>query len=328
MTYDVFRKKLLDACTDNQVLLISHMGPDDDSVGSMLAAKHSLQALTNATVTAAYEGERAKRWLDFAGYDELVFVDDLQPLVNQADVVVFLDGSELHRFSTDELEIAVPTFCIDHHACEEPAFDEYLIEPQRTSVAEMLYELFSDVVDERSARYLLLGIIGDTGNFRYINPDKAHVFSIAEDLVTRGDIDVELFQRTWGATHQEEFAVFAQLMGNAQIVKDSGWPTYCYSLIDEQGEHKDADISGGAHMFVSWIRGVKGVEWGFVLTPRSSGLTACSFRSSGVNVRHIAEGLDVGGGHDKAAGARFKEKPAEALKRIQDWIAKHKPEQS
>ena len=328
MTYEAFRKKLLEACTDNQVLLISHKGPDDDSVGSMLAAKHTLNKLINATVTAAYEGERAKRWLDFKGYEELAFVDDLQPLVDEADVVVFLDGSELHRFSTNELDIQVPTYCIDHHACEEPAFDEYLIEPKRTSVAEMLYELFTDAVDEQSARYILLGIIGDTGNFRYINPEKVHVFTIAEDLVTRGSIDVEEFQKTWGATHQEEFAAFAELMGNAKIVSDSGWPTYCYSLIEERGEHADADISGGAHMFVSWIRGIKGVEWGFVLTPRSSGLTACSFRSSGVNVRHIAEGLEVGGGHDRAAGARFEEKPTQALKRIQDWIANNKPEQS
>lgn len=321
-----FRDALLSACNDNNVLLISHTGPDDDSIGSMLAAKHFLEKLTTADVTAAYEDRPPQRYETFDGFNALTFTDDLQSLVDDADLVVFLDGSELDRFSQEALDISVPTYCIDHHPCEDPVFAEHLINPEKTSTAEILYDLFADELGEETSRYLLLGLIGDTGNFRYLDAQQAYVFSIVQDLVETGDIDMEAFKDSWGQTQREEFEVFSQLMGAAKIIDDSGWPTYCYSTFDDTENFADADISGGAHMFVSWVRGVKGVEWSFVLTARSTGLTACSLRSSGVNVRHIVEGLDVGSGHDRAAGARFEVKPARAAEMIQDWIANNTPE--
>lgn len=323
-----FKKTLLKAAQDKNVLLISHQGPDDDSIGSMLATKHFLEKLTTANVTAAYEDTVPQRFKTFENFDTLTFTDDLQPFVDKADIILFLDGSELHRFSDEELTINVPMFCIDHHQCEEPVFDEYMINPEKTSVAEMIYDLFEEQLDEQASKYILLGLIGDTGNFRYLRAEQAYIFGIVETLVDTGNIDVEKFRDSWGQTQKGEFEAFSQLMGNCKIVEDSNWPTYCYSTLDDTDNHEDSDISGGAHMFVSWVKSVKGVEWSFVLTARSTGRTACSFRSSGVNVRHIAEGLEVGGGHDRAAGARFDVKPQEALKMIQDFIAENEPEQS
>ena len=324
-----FRQALIEACTQaDRVVITSHQSPDDDSVSSTLATKYFLEQRVDAEVRIVYEGSCSQRWKDFAGFDQLEFVEDLRPVCTEADVVVFLDGNELSRFSDHELSLPDASFCIDHHVADEHPFSHAVIDSARTSTAEVLYEvLYERVVDKTAARYLLLGILGDTANFRYVDASKAAVFSVAKDLVEVGDIHVESYQRTYGGTQREEFEVFACLMGNVQIVDDTSWPTYAYALLSTQEAQgfSDEDISGGAHMFVSWLKGVSGIEWGFVLTPRSTGLTACSFRSVSVNVRLIAEGLEVGGGHDKAAGARFEALPHEALQQIQEFVDAHEP---
>ena len=325
-----FKSALLDACRQaDNILITSHMSPDDDSVSSTLACKYFLQSELGVDASIIYEGSSSHRWNDFSGFEQLTFVEDLSESLQAADVILFVDANELSRFTQQEVSLSAKTFCLDHHVTEGHDFDFAVIDETKTSASQVVYEvLYEGEVDAQAAKYLLLGILGDTGNFRYINKQKAGVFLIVKDLVESGDIDIDAYQQGYGGMSQNEFTVFSKLMANATVANHDSWPTHAYSYITkEQAEGcADEDISGAAHVFVSWARSIKGVEWTFVLTPRSTGLTACSFRSVSVNVRHIAEGLDVGGGHDRAAGARFEVSPQEALKQILDYISNNKPE--
>lgn len=331
---DEFDERINDA---SRVMITGHVGPDDDSISSVTSlylylVNHTDHTLN--TVDIVYEADKSDRWEAFDAYHAIDFVDDLTTATEGYDCYVFLDANKPSRFTNAGRPLGADgdRFCIDHHPAEEYRFDHNWVDADRAATADMVYELcYEDVtVSTEEAEHLLLGIIGDTGMFRYVDPDNASVFRTAEALVREGGIKIESFDEKTGGVDQSAFQVFKRLMGNAVIKRVDGWPNMLYSYVseDEVRRYSDEERSSGAHMFVSWAKRVDDVSWGFVYTPRSQDKVAASYRSvpGSVNVQDLAERMDVGGGHVRAAGARFEDISAEeAVEYTLDWMEEHEP---
>ena len=108
-------------------------------------------------------------------------------------MLFFLDSSAWDRVVSKELEnkVGVPgvfSVSIDHHY-DNPGYGTVnILKPEASSTAEILYFLFKDwgvEADKQVAEYLLIGIIGDSGAFRYpttsVNTLKASI-----DLIEKG----------------------------------------------------------------------------------------------------------------------------------------------
>lgn len=333
-----FKTSFDNAVSDaSRILITGHVGPDDDSISSVMSmyrylVDHTEHSLSNVDIV--YEAERSDRWEAFETYEIIDFVDDLTSATAGYDCYIFLDANEPSRFTNADRPLGADgeRICIDHHPADEHVFNHNWIEPDRAATADMVYDLcYADTtVSTAEAEELLLGIIGDTGMFRYVNPDNAGVFSTAEALVREGGIHLESFDEKTGGVDPGAFNVFQRLMGNAVITEVDGWPQMLYSYVDEEEvrEYDDEERSSGAHMFVSWAKRVDNVTWGFVYTPRSQGKVAASYRSvpGSVNVQDVAERMDVGGGHVRAAGARFEDmSAAEAVDKTLSWMDDHDP---
>jgi phosphoesterase RecJ-like protein len=318
-------------------MITGHVGPDDDSISSVTSLYLYLVNHTDHTldsVDIVYEAEYSDRWESFEAYEVIDFVDDLTEATTGYDCFFFLDANKPSRFTNTDRPLGADgqRFCIDHHPTEEYYFDHNWVEPDRAATADMIYDLcYADrTVSTKEAEHLLLGIVGDTGMFRYVKPENASVFATAEALVREGGIKMESFGEKTGGVDPKAFTVFKKLMGNAVITEVDGWPSMLYSYVndDEVRDCSDEERSSGAHMFVSWAKRVDGVSWGFVYTPRSQNKVAASYRSipGSVNVQDLAERMEVGGGHVRAAGARFEDMTAEdAIDYTLEWMEDHEP---
>lgn len=334
-----FRETFHDCIDDaTRIMITGHVGPDPDSIGSVMGMYRYLVDNTSHTldsVDIVYEAERSDQWAAFEAYNTINFVDDLTAETAMYDCFIFLDANEPSRFTSSGRPLGTdgPTICIDHHPTDEYRFDHNWVDDSRASASDMVCELCYDnaEVSKEVAEYLLFGIIGDTGMFRYVKPENAAVLGIAEKLVREGGIHVERLSQKTGGVDPDAFTVFQELMANATVAEVDGWPSLLYSYVDEDTvrETTDEERSSGSHMFVSWTKRIDDVSWGFVLTPRSEGKIAASFRSTpgSVNVKDVAERMDIGGGHVRAAGGRFEDITAEeAADATLDWMEDTEPE--
>jgi len=195
---ELFRKKFLKLANKSDSFILStHMGADDDAIASLLALDSFLKTKYPQKKTRMIISEAINdRWSYFQNFRKISYGRDLAEQVNTDDLVVLLDGNRYHRFSQypDVLKgLKNPKVCVDHHGGAPDKFNLSLIDHQATSTSELLYRLFFDgkKINQKTAETLMMGIIGDTGGFRYLDRTKSQIFRIAEALVTKGNIDID-----------------------------------------------------------------------------------------------------------------------------------------
>jgi len=326
--------------SSDSIAITSHFSPDDDSISSVLAIYYYLVntlKLSEDKVKIIYTGDKSDKWVTLKNYEKINFVDDLSNHLDRVDTLIVLDGGNFKRFSRkDEINNYKGfTICIDHHPKPGTQFDLQLVAKQYTSTSEIIYRLLyaNQKITKEICEILLLGIVGDTGSFRFISNLSAGVFSIAERLIIDGEINVDSFIGKFEKINKNSYQILIELMKNSKIKKIKNWPEFVYSYINIDKcikfGYTDNDISEGSSYFTRYLRAVNGVEWGMVITPRLYDMThSVSFRSSpgSVVTREIGEKMGIGGGHDRASGGKIVTKDTkESIKSILDWLKKNKP---
>lgn len=336
-----FKKRFDEAVTDSKSIVItSHFSPDDDSIASVLSVYYYLLnylKIETTKVKILYTGEKNEKWSSLANFDKIIFVDDLVNHVKNSDTLIVLDGGAYKRFSRkEEMEkFSGKTICLDHHPTPGNQFDLQLVAKQFTSTSEIIYRLLysNEKITKEVCEILLLGIVGDTGSFRFINNTTAGVLSIAEKMIVDGEINVDSFIGKFEKINKNSYQILIELMKNSKIRKIKNWPEFVYSYIDMnkclKAKYSDNEVSEGSSYFTRYLRAVNGVEWGMVITPRFHDMThSVSFRSSpgSVVTREIGEKMGIGGGHDRASGGKLLTNDTKtAIKTVLDWMKKNKP---
>src|SRR5213592_4249491 len=156
-----------------RVALTTHVNADGDGVGSEVALWHLLMArgLKPAIANPTPVPERFAFLLP-AGADHS---DRAAKEIEAADVVVVLDISELSRLG--DLQRAIKqshtVACIDHHVSQGSLpGGPRLVAPEAAATAELVFDLASELgwpLTPEAARALYVGILTDTGGFRFSN---------------------------------------------------------------------------------------------------------------------------------------------------------------
>jgi nanoRNase/pAp phosphatase (c-di-AMP/oligoRNAs hydrolase) len=293
-----FKEKFYDLIKDKKVLFVGHKGPDDDCVASLLGCYYKFGQ------KIAVSGEKKDRWYSFEDFDKLLFVEDIANL--DFDIVVLLDSNEWSRFSSKD-KTSKPIICIDHHPKQEQTFDLEFIDPRYSSVSEIIYDMFykEENISKKACEALLMGILGDTGNFSFVNPIKSSALNAAYDLINKGNIEVQTLQSKYNNFDFMTAKYLGEFLANLTKKKIGDWPLFVYSFVDLENDY----VSEAAAMFKNkYTRGIEGVTWGFTIRKKESeNGYSYSFRSlpGSVNVRLLCEKLELGGGHDRAAGGFY-----------------------
>ena len=265
-----------------------HVRPDGDCVGSVMGLYLYLKKELPEARIDVYLERPADIFCCIPKID--VIKSDFEKEVRadkQYDVFLALDCNAERLGAVEMLyEKAGRRINIDHHISNTGCGDLNIIEPEKSSTCELLYELFDrERIDEEIAKTLYIGIIHDTGVFKYSNTSP-RTLQIASELISYG-FD---FPRLIDETFYEKTYVQNQIMGRAVLESIRFLDGKCIvSMVDRktmkfyQAEPKDLDG------IVNQLRIVKGVECAIFMYEVAPMEYKVSMRSNGnVDVAEIA----------------------------------------
>lgn len=173
-------------------ILIAHVSPDGDTLGSSLALMWVLRRMGKAAVVVCEDGvPTVYRFLPGSG--EIRRPEEALA----AEAVIAVDCADLKRTGHCETLLcqAASTLNIDHHSTNTNYCDQNLVR-EVAATGELIYQLAADLgvpMDPVIASCLFTALVTDTGNFSYSNttPD---TLRIAAELLEAG-IDLPTINR-------------------------------------------------------------------------------------------------------------------------------------
>ena len=292
-----------------RVLIAAHEKPDGDALGSALGLGRLLRDNgRQATVLLPEplpEKFRALAGTEFvtsaAGLDLRAF-DGFVALDSARDSRVAL-GPELAFAELAFAELALPILNLDHHVDNSVSADWSCIAGDAAATAELVCDLAGEngwTISADAATWLLLGIITDTGSFRFTNTTGATLRTAAL-LRDRGARWEEVVNAAFFSKPLRQQRFEAAMLRDC--VKSACGGRFLYAVIpDELFAEYQFDMRDGETV-IDLLREVEGVVIA-ALVYRRNGAFKLSLRSKDGRypVGPIARAFD-GGGHQMAAGA-------------------------
>ena len=286
-----------------RILILTHINPDGDAIGSMLSMWHALQSLGKDTVPLASSPLPGyAKWLPSA---EQIEVYQKGMAFPEVDLVIMVDTATLARVGRiyDEHSHALtttPTVIIDHHVTNEGAATVNLIQPEAASTCELLYALFRAMdlpISSALATCLLLGVTTDTQSFQ-TSSTSSESLRVAADLLDLGADQERIVREVYYALPQSSTALIGLALTEMKRDGPIAWARVTLSMMRATGAEDEA-----VDEVVRAMQRVAGVKALVVFKERQDGTTKISLRSvKSINVAALATRWG-GGGHEQAAGA-------------------------
>ena len=284
----------------NRVLVIAHVDPDGDAIGSLTAVGQALQQL-GKRVTLVSDDAVPQR------FHYLPLATDVRRAPHtdsHYDLVIAVDCADESRmgWAYAALPEPKPTLAnIDHHVTNTRFGAFNIIEPDASSTAEILCRFLAEMgatLTRGMADSLLTGIVTDTMGFRTTNVSAA-TLRAAADLV---DCGADIADISLRALHRRPHAT-AQMwgLGLERMKLQDGllWTSIPREALRRAGVEGSPSSSG----LVNFLADVEGVAMGVVLSEmQDDDKVRVGMRAvPPYNVAEVAVRLG-GGGHALAAG--------------------------
>ncbi len=299
-----FCPDMLSALKDaNSILLCTHMAPDGDAVGSLLAMGLALKDM-GKNVTMACADPVPKQFLFLTGAKDVV---NAAALENRAfDAALSLDAAAPSRLGDCEKAFfAAPvTMQMDHHP-DNPHYAQFNAVDGEASAAGCLVWRALKAMDARItpdiAAAIYCAVSTDTGNFRFRNTTP-EAFRIMAELMEAG-LDLPQAARPIHVLREEPQA---RLLGRAlnSLKLFCGGRCACVTLRRADYEAAAAKPEHNTGI-VNYALDIPGVEMAYLAEEQAEGRIKASLRAQPPwNVAVIAKKFG-GGGHALAAALRM-----------------------
>ena len=294
-------------------LVTTHYSPDGDAVGSCLGMSELLTRLGKRHISSI-EGGLPEKY-DFLHCDDRI----IDPLVSKRSEkygnIIILDAGDLVRIgkSSELLDASPRILNVDHHISNDGFGEVNYIDTEASSVAEIIYEIarfMSVEISQVMASYLYIGIMTDTGRFRFGNTSPK-AMRICADLIELGAEPAELAEQIY---HNLPVSYIEALGKSLNSLKFYGGGSF--ALIEYLDSREIEDAEG----MVDFVLGMKGVRAAAFIRLMNDDRFKVSLRArDNLNVGEIAESFG-GGGHRKAAGFRYRGKLSELKCTLEEII--------
>ncbi len=309
------------------ILVVSHMFPDRDAIGSLVGMYWILKKMGKTKVTLVNESPNPVTKGFIEGMD-LIKEEKVSSNLDGVVLVMILDQGKWGRVASDDQDIlkGKKVVVIDHHQTRTDVKYDLYIQKTISSNCQILFELFEDVIDfdKKVAKPLLMGIYDDTGGFSYPGVD-GETFRVVQELVNQGIIVADIAEEAKSMS-TKIFTGGKALMNNTEIDDDKRYfCTYLSREIIKDLDLSYMDIEDIKDNFLPCILSLEKHDWGFLVKPTPEGNCKISFRSKKdtVDVEKVA-GIFDGGGHVNASGAELDiEDPKKCVEYIRKELDKH-----
>ncbi len=199
-----------------------------------------------------------------------------------------------------------PKYVIDHHQDPDDFADQYFVDSDASSTAELIYRLAAEMNDDNlinpdAAICLYTGLVTDTGSFRFssVTPE---VMRIAANLMSTGIDHVRVYNEVYDNSSLDQLRLRGYALSEKTVVIGETGAAYI-SLSEDELERFNYH-SGDTEGLVNYALSIEGIHVAGFFYERD-GYIKLSLRSKGkVEVNKIASALFQGGGHKMAAGGR------------------------
>jgi bifunctional oligoribonuclease and PAP phosphatase NrnA len=287
------------------VLLVCHVNPDGDALGSMLGCGLGLARLglpVQATFPAPYE--LAPPFDQLPGQRLLVDPAGAPPA---PDLLICFDAASANRLGemADRLDTAGASIVIDHHASNTRFGGIQLVDPAAAAtsvVVEGLLRRLGVPLDREIAECLYVALSTDTGSFKFDLTTPA-VHELAARLLATGLRPAEIARRLFDTRPFGAMKLYGDVLARAclepAVAGGLGlvWSYATLGDLDRHGQHRHV-LEG----LIDAVRVAEEADVACVLKQVAVAEWTVSLRSKGaVDVGRIAVDLG-GGGHRLAAG--------------------------
>ncbi|MBW2591905.1 MAG: bifunctional oligoribonuclease/PAP phosphatase NrnA [Deltaproteobacteria bacterium] len=302
------------------VFLASHINPDGDAVGSLIAMGLAVGAL-NKNVTLYNENSLPAVYRFLPSANRIVRHANAP---DDYDTAVILDCGSLKRIGHIHSVISrVPVVInIDHHITNTGFGNLNLIDTSASATAEIVYRLIRRMgimISRSMALSIYTGILTDTGSFRFANTSRA-AFDICSEMMELGVDPHDVAQHVYGTYSLGRIKLLNLAIDSIEISENGKLSvmTLCQSMLDETGTHAE-DIDG----FIHYAKRIEDIKIAVLIrelsgkkNKRPGSRCHVSLRSDGtIDVSEIAATFG-GGGHFNAAGFNIDSGIVDLKKRI------------
>lgn len=284
------------------ILLVSHIKPDSDTIGSALALQTSLKKI-GKNVSCFCNDNIPARYSFLPGAKNIKSPNEILKGINGYDLIITLDCAviKLAGISNLPLSHGIPIINVDHHQDSSFYGNINIVKPNTSSTAEIIYEILEKLklpINKNVATCLLTGIFGDTDSFKNPNTtDKTLI--VTSKLLNYG---VNLGNIAKFTMHDKSLSVlklWGEVLSRIKRHEKLNIISTVATLEDLKKNHTlHEDLEGIA----TFLNCIPDAQASLVLTEREGEIKG-SLRTlkKDVDISKLAHVLG-GGGHKKAAG--------------------------
>lgn len=286
-----------------RAMVITHVSPDGDAIGSLLGLGWALRWLGKAH-TLACADPVPRKFTYLPGSEAIATRPGPTPSPGEAseyDLVISLDCADLGRLGAayDESLAGLPLINVDHHATNTHFGAVNWVDTEAASTAEMVLALVESLdvpLDPDIALCLLNGIVTDTRGFR-IASTRLQTMRAVLKLMEAGAQLSEITDHVFNHRPFSTICLWGKALNGVQLDGKIIW-----SEISQAMRRECATAEQGDAGLVNFLSTVDEADVAIVFIEREDHQVKVEIRSApGVDVSAAATSLG-GGGHPQAAG--------------------------
>jgi len=299
--------------TSDNILLISHLNPDGDAIGSQLALYHYLKSKGKVVEMLCPNNlQEFLKWMD--GSDKInVFIrhrNRCTELINSANLIIMVDFNQPGRLGEAEntvIKSRAKKVIIDHHLEPRDFADFIITDPTKCSTAELVYEIV-EILEGLPFRNIAfseavyVGIITDTGNFEH-GVYTGRTMRIVADLIESGVEKERIMNVVYNNFSADRMRLLGLALNKRLIILEDLNTAYIYLTKADLTDFNH--VKGDTEGFVNMPLSIRGINFS-VLFIEKDNFVKLSFRSKGrFPVNEFASKYFSGGGHMNASGGEY-----------------------
>ena len=334
MNNEVINKLIESIYNSSRIVILVHVNPDGDAMGSSLALYLFAQKLglePNLIIPNDYPGFLA--WMpgiqDVIIYDKNV--EAAKRIMGEAELFCFLDFNVVSRTGLMHNDLChynkTPKLLIDHHlGADASQYVACYSNTEVSSTSEMVAEVikyhgFNDYLDNDIATCILVGMITDTGSFSH--SIFKNTFSICGEILSLTNVNYKaIHQNIYDNSSENRLRLLGFLINDRMTILNEYNTAYIYASKSdlERFNYQIGDTEG----VVNYPLSISNIKMSVFITEKQ-GCIRLSFRSKGdFSVNDLTRRHFNGGGHLNAAGGTLECSLEDAIKKLISVLPEYK----
>jgi len=299
-TNDTLKQVAIELEKVTEAALFSHVYPDGDCLGSMLALGLALERM----------GKKIFLYNASPIPDSLKFLPGIEQITDSLpqqlpETLIFIDCADFDRIDinglTKDVLLGKKVLNIDHHISNDYFGTINWVDSKAAATGEMIYRLIRKLgikIYKDIAVNMYTAIITDTGRFSFSNTTPKS-FKIAAELVRTGIDLVHINNILFEEKSLAQTRLLYKALSNLELLHGGTIAIIALSKSDFETSGAEESLSEG---LVNYARNIEKVEAAALLKEIDYSDIKVSFRSnSWLDVNEVAQKLG-GGGHVRASG--------------------------